>query len=248
MSFKNTTPLTNRLRSNRQYVPATQYTSIRQRRPPQKQQPVVEQNDVESLVSNLVNSNVPLANDLAELTFEENFLSNFEIEQVESIQPLFDSTQLNHSANQSNPINTSSTSKIDDTLASSLNALSIDPSMANEVFELTKTQKGAYKVYSMGYAYTVEKPKQSEVTTATKIYWRCESYSLLKCSEVTYKKVLKMLKKQLKNEPKSISCDFEKAIMNAKALIFALCVIMACYFHLCQSWFRRVQTTGLMKN
>jgi hypothetical protein len=184
MSFKNTTPLTNRLRSNRQYVPTTQYTSIRQRRPPQQQQPVVEQNDVESLVSSLVNSNVPLANDLAELTFEENFLSNFEIEQVESIQPLFDSTQLNHSANQTN-INNSSTSKIDDSLASSLNALSIDPSMANEVFELTKTQKGAYKVYSMGYVYTVEKPRQSDAATAAKIYWRCESYSLFKCKKRT---------------------------------------------------------------
>ena len=129
--MSHTTPLTKRLRSNRQYVPTTQ-------------QPVVEQNDVESLVSNLVDSNVPLANDMAELTFEDNFLSNFEIEQVETIQPLFDSTQLNHSANQSNTANNSSTSKIDDTLASSLNALSIDPSMANEVFELTKTQKGAY--------------------------------------------------------------------------------------------------------
>ena len=129
--MSHTTPLTKRLRSNRQYVPTTQ-------------QPVVEQNDVESLVSNLVDSNVPLVNDMAELTFEDNFLSNFEIEQVETIQPLFDSTQLNHSANQSNTANNSSTSKIDDTLASSLNALSIDPSMANEVFELTKTQKGAY--------------------------------------------------------------------------------------------------------
>ena len=129
--MSHTTPLTKRLRSNRQYVPTTQ-------------QPVVEQNDVESLVSNLVDSNVPLANDMAELTFEDNFLSNFEIEQVETIQPLFDSTQLNHSANQSNTANNSNTSKIDDTLASSLNALSIDPSMANEVFELTKTQKGAY--------------------------------------------------------------------------------------------------------
>ena len=68
------------------YVPTIQYTSIRQRRRRQQQQPVVEQNDVESLVSNLV----PLANDLAELTFEDNFLSNFEIEQVESYQPLFD--------------------------------------------------------------------------------------------------------------------------------------------------------------
>ena len=110
--MSHTTPLTKRLRSNRQYVPTTQ-------------QPVVEQNDVESLVSNLVDSNVPLANDMAELTFEDNFLSNFEIEQVETIQPLFDSTQLNHSANQSNTANNSSTSKIDDTLASSLNALSI---------------------------------------------------------------------------------------------------------------------------
>ena len=80
--------LTRKLEINRvrMYVPTIQYTSIRQRRPPQQQQPVVEQNDVESLVSNLV----PLANDLAELTFEDNFLSNFEIEQVESYQPLFD--------------------------------------------------------------------------------------------------------------------------------------------------------------
>ena len=53
--------------------------------------------------------------------------------------------------------------------------------MNDEAWFLTKSQLGAYKCYSMGYAYTVDKPKQSEVPTATKIYWRCEKYSLLKC-------------------------------------------------------------------
>jgi hypothetical protein len=57
------------------------------------------------------------------------------------------------------------------------------PSKLNdEAWVLMQSQSGGHKCYSMGFAYTIDKPKQSEVETATKIYWRCEKYRYLKCT------------------------------------------------------------------
>ena len=310
-----------------------------------------------------------------------------------------------------------------------MNNLNLNPDLGDEAWLLTKSQTGGYKVYSMGYAYTVDKPKQSEIATATKIYLRCEKYSFLKCSgraqscvlqkplvktkehnhimaperkevlqhkevvkqraltshdnprsiireaeincldecissmpkkeairklisrtrdkastkgfnakslanldlteelkftfknkkfywdnigketgenrilmfsteanlklldkysdwycdgtfdisptifkqvytihiqigltslpmvyfllpnkkQKTYNKMFKMLSEYLKNEPKTISCDFEKAAINAIKLVFRFVNVCGCYFHLSQSFFRRVKTTGLLK-
>ena len=47
---------------------------------------------------------------------------------------------------------------------------------------ITKTQQNkfrvhGYKLASMGYFYTIDKPKLSEVERAVKIYWKCEKTS-----------------------------------------------------------------------
>lgn len=52
----------------------------------------------------------------------------------------------------------------------------------DEAWVLTQSQTGGYKCYSMGYAYTIDKPKQSEAMKATKVYWRCEKYRMFKCT------------------------------------------------------------------
>ena len=66
---------------------------------------------------------------------------------------------------------------------SETNQLASSNSMANdEAWVLTQSQSGGHKCYSMGFAYTIDKPKQSDVEKATKIYWRCEKYRYLKCT------------------------------------------------------------------
>ena len=39
-----------------------------------------------------------------------------------------------------------------------------------------KSQKGGFKLCSMGYAYVVDKPKLETIDDATKVYWKCEKY------------------------------------------------------------------------
>ena len=73
------------------------------------------------------------------------------------------------------------------------------------------------------------------------------AYALLpNKNQVTYKKVFKMIKSYLKILPESINMDFEKAAMNAAKLVFK-CKIYGCFFHLSQSFWRRVQKLGLVK-
>ena len=63
------------------------------------------------------------------------------------------------------------------------NQIASSNGMANdEAWVLTQSQSGGHKCYSMGFAYTIDKPKQSDVEKATKIYWRCEKYRYLKCT------------------------------------------------------------------
>ncbi|CAF0985761.1 unnamed protein product [Brachionus calyciflorus] len=50
----------------------------------------------------------------------------------------------------------------------------------------TKTQKGGYKVVSCGYAYTVEKPSQALVPTASTIYWKCEQHKNCSGRAISY--------------------------------------------------------------
>ncbi|CAF0995330.1 unnamed protein product, partial [Brachionus calyciflorus] len=47
--------------------------------------------------------------------------------------------------------------------------------------------------------------------------------------------------------PNSINVDFEIAAINAIKQVFN-CKVNACYFRLCQSVWRRIQTTGLVKS
>ncbi|XP_022169656.1 uncharacterized protein LOC111033288 [Myzus persicae] len=64
--------------------------------------------------------------------------------------------------------------------------------------------------------------------------------------EETYKRMflaLKTLNPQL--SPKSIMFDFEKGAMNAAKCIFPSVDIKGCFFHLCQSIWRHIQSSGL---
>ena len=54
-----------------------------------------------------------------------------------------------------------------------------------------------------------------------------------------------MLSKIISNVPLSFNIDFEKAVSAAIKIVFGVtCEIYGCYFHLCQSFFRNVNTKG----
>lgn len=50
-----------------------------------------------------------------------------------------------------------------------------------------------------------------------------------------------MIKNSIKQSPKSLNIDFEKAVMNAGKIVFDDCAIYGCFFHLSKFFFRRVQ-------
>ena len=56
-----------------------------------------------------------------------------------------------------------------------------------------------------------------------------------------------MVRSYIKTSPNSINMDFEKAAMNAATSVFK-CQIYGCFFHLSQSFWRRVQHLGLTKH
>ncbi|RNA35808.1 hypothetical protein BpHYR1_001898 [Brachionus plicatilis] len=43
-----------------------------------------------------------------------------------------------------------------------------------DTWELQKSQKGGYKLYSLGYGNLVERPSLKEIETATTVYWKCD--------------------------------------------------------------------------
>jgi hypothetical protein len=62
-------------------------------------------------------------------------------------------------------------------LESSLNAMSLEAESNDLAWILTKTVRNSYKLSSMGYSYTVDKPKADEVPYAKSINWKCEKLS-----------------------------------------------------------------------
>lgn len=64
--------------------------------------------------------------------------------------------------------------------------------------------------------------------------------------QTTYKKLFRLISKHLTKFPVSINCDFEIAAINALKLVFE-CRIYGCYFHLCQSFWGKIQADGLKK-
>lgn len=62
--------------------------------------------------------------------------------------------------------------------------------------------------------------------------------------QTTYKKLFKMILKLITKKPNSVNCDFELAAINAARLVFE-CEIYGCFFHLSQSFWRRIQQDGL---
>ncbi|CAF1060993.1 unnamed protein product [Brachionus calyciflorus] len=72
-------------------------------------------------------------------------------------------------------------------------------------------------------------------------------YTLLpKKKQVTYKKLFRVINELVTISPNSINLDFEIAAINAIKIVFK-CKVYACYFHLCQSLWRRVQSSGQVK-
>ncbi|CAF1078247.1 unnamed protein product [Brachionus calyciflorus] len=55
-----------------------------------------------------------------------------------------------------------------------------------------------------------------------------------------------MILSLISKKPSSINCEFELAAINALKIVFG-CKIYGCYFHLSQSFWRRIQTEGLKK-
>lgn len=47
------------------------------------------------------------------------------------------------------------------------------------------------------------------------------------------------------DHPKTINCDFEKAIHSAIQTVYINCCISGCFFHLCQSWLKRLKKLKL---
>ena len=64
-------------------------------------------------------------------------------------------------------------------------------------------------------------------------------------SQTTYSNLLEQLK-SLKHDlaPKTIMIDFEKAMINSLQLAFPQTEIKGCYFHFCQSIYRKIQSNG----
>ena len=59
-------------------------------------------------------------------------------------------------------------------------------------------------------------------------------------SQKTYVKFLSLLKDKVSQNPTSVNCDFEKAVMNAFQNIFK-CEIHGCFFHLSQAWHKKIE-------
>ena len=57
-----------------------------------------------------------------------------------------------------------------------------------------------------------------------------------------------MINQNVKQKPKSLNCDFEKAIHRAANKVWPELSIHGCFFHMCQNWLKRVKTEGLMKS
>ena len=60
-----------------------------------------------------------------------------------------------------------------DPLVAKLNELTIDNENDKLSWNIFETARGGYKLCSLGYTYTIDKPKLSEVKNAPKIYWKC---------------------------------------------------------------------------
>ncbi|CAF0918334.1 unnamed protein product [Brachionus calyciflorus] len=62
----------------------------------------------------------------------------------------------------------------------------------------------------------------------------------------TYEKLFNMILSLVKVHPNSLNIDFEKAVICAANKVFPNCLIYGCFFHLSQSFLRKVQKKGLI--
>ena len=77
-------------------------------------------------------------------------------------------------------------------------------------------------------------------------YPPCVYFLLLKKNLETYMRMFEILKELVPNiAPQKVLVDFEKACMNAARIAFPDAAIKGCYFHLCQSLLRKINSVGL---
>lgn len=70
-------------------------------------------------------------------------------------------------------------------------------------------------------------------------------YALLRKDELNYVKLFRMIDAYVTTKPLSLNVDYEKAVFNAAKLVWPLCHIYGCFFHLSQSFLRKVQSKYL---
>lgn len=77
-------------------------------------------------------------------------------------------------------------------------------------------------------------------------YPPCIYFLLQKKNMDTYNRMLTILKQLVPNiMPQKILLDFEKACMSAAQIAFTQAEVKGCYFHLCQSVIRKINSVGL---
>ncbi|CAF0828461.1 unnamed protein product [Brachionus calyciflorus] len=150
-------PITSRLRSNANFQP----TSLKKPKRKPRQVKQISYDQVEKLVDEICS--VPQVFDIPD---DDNYLNKI------AIDDNIDENSVKINKLETSEINEE---KKIDKLVFELNNLAIKSDMENHTWELFKTQKKGYKVFSLGFTYTIDKPKLSEVEFATKIYWKCTS-------------------------------------------------------------------------
>ncbi|CAF0740712.1 unnamed protein product [Brachionus calyciflorus] len=145
-------PLVSKLRSNKNY----KVSSLIEPKKKRKQYHVV-QDDLSSVVNNICSSICSSSNSVPNVSHEEEeFLSKIELNQEDLvIEKISDNNQIV-------------------SIVDVMNQLVLDDDLKENSWRLFKTQKNGYKLYSIGYTYTVDKPTLALVPEASKIYWKCE--------------------------------------------------------------------------
>ena len=66
-------------------------------------------------------------------------------------------------------------------------------------------------------------------------------------TQITYSKFFRLIKSYITKEPQSINIDFEKVVFNAVKIVFKNVYIYGCFFHLAQSFWRKMVKLGLLE-
>lgn len=103
------------------------------------------------------------------------------------------------------------------TMVDLLNDLALDDDLEDQSWRMFLTNKNEYKLYSLGFAYNVEKPKLELLPTAQKVYWACEDRSCPgRRNSNGMKRPLKLTKEHKGHTEKPARLDELIALQNLK--------------------------------